>query len=75
MILSSSDYIVIGPIGRRHDYTTFYKTKDLGIWVKCGCFNDSIDDFFEKVKETHGTSKYAKEYFVAIELAKVKLEI
>ena len=36
---------------------------------------NSIEEFLKRVKETHGTSKYAKEYFAAIEIAKVKLAI
>ena len=47
------DVICIGPIGSRNDYTTFYKTKDNGIWVRCGCFNNSINAFEKEVKKTH----------------------
>ena len=31
------DYLAVGPIGSRNDYTTFYRTAS-DIWVRCGCF-------------------------------------
>lgn len=53
VIMSERDYFVVGPIGSRGKYTTFYKTKR-GIYVSCGCFTGSIDEFERKVKITHG---------------------
>ena len=52
-IMSTNDYIVIGPIGSRSDYTTFYLDKDRNIYVKCGCFSGTIEEFENAVKETH----------------------
>ena len=72
-INSIDSYITIGPIGSRDDYTTFYLDKDRNIWVKCGCFNDTIDKFKEEVIKVHKDNKYAKQYLAAIELAKIKL--
>lgn len=73
-IHSNSDYLCIGPIGSRSDYTTFYNTEDQGIWVTCGCFNGSIDDFKRQMKKTHPRrSQYRKEYTDAIRMAKMKL--
>ena len=68
-------YITIGPIGSRNDYTTFYRTSNNTIDVKCGCFHGSIQDFRKKVKKTHGNSKYAKEYIAASYLAIRHIEL
>lgn len=73
-ITSEDDLLVVGPIGSRNDYTTFYKTKNKGIWVCCGCFNDSIEAFAKKVYSTHGNSHHTREYLAAVELAKMKLD-
>ncbi len=73
-IQATIDYLTIGPIGSRNDYTTFYKTKGHGIWVCCGCFNSSIDDFRKKVIETHGSDRHAKIYLKSIALAEASLK-
>ena len=74
--VSKSDHIiVIGPIGSRNDYTTFFRSKDNDIIVKCGCFNGNISEFLKKVNETHGDNKYAVEYRAAIEIAKIHIDL
>lgn len=72
VINSSRDYLVVGPIGSRAAYTTFYRTAS-DIWVCCGCFNDSIDAFETEVRKTHGDNPHARAYLAAIELAKIQL--
>ena len=67
--------LVIGPIGSRNDFTTFYRDKDSEITVKCGCFLGKIDRFLEKVTRTHGDSKYAMVYRVAVEVAKLQIDL
>ena len=71
VIKSTQDYLVVGPIGSRDDYTTFYRTES-DIWVCCGCFNGAIAEFEQAVKATHGDNYYAQEYLEAIELAKTR---
>ena len=66
--------MIIGAIGSRDDTTTFFRTKDKQIFVKCGCFRGSIDDFVKAVKETHGGTKHEKTYLLAVELAKAQIE-
>lgn len=69
-----TDYMLIGSIGSRNDFTTFYKDIDGGISVKCGCFSGTIEEFREKVEETHGTNtKHAKVYQAAANLAEVQI--
>ena len=70
---SSSDVLIVGPIGSRNGYTTIYHT-DKGIFVRCGCFRGSLNEFSEKVKETHGESKHAKDYLTLIDFVKVKYD-
>ena len=67
-------YLVMGPIGSRNAFTTFFRTKDRKIKVICGCFFGTIDEFLAKVKLTHGDSKHAKVYQVAVEVALAQLE-
>jgi len=64
----------IGPIGSRNEYTTFYRNKNEKIEVRCGCFNGIIEEFLEKVAETHGENKHASVYRAAAEIAKLQIE-
>ena len=74
-VMDASDYITIGAIGSRDDTTTFYRGTDGGIYVSCGCFSGSIDDFAAKVKAVHAGTKHEKTYLLAIELAKVQMNV
>ena len=74
-IAKTTEIFLAGPIGSRNDFTTFYKNKNDGISVKCGCFNGSIDDFENTVKENHNGTKHEKTYLKLIELAKIQIEI
>jgi uncharacterized protein YjbI with pentapeptide repeats len=65
-IKSVDDILLIGPIGSRADYTHIYRT-DKGVYVKCGCFFGTVDEFVSKVKDTHGDNKYANQYFKVID--------
>ena len=51
------------------------ETKDGGVDVVCGCFSGTLAEFAAKVKETHGESKFAKEYLAAVEVVKVHFEL
>ena len=72
-LMESSDCITIGAIGSRDDTTTFYRGTDGGIYVSCGCFSGSIDDFAAKVKQVHAGTKHERTYLLAIELAKAQM--
>ena len=74
LVTGSADYITIGAIGSRNDTTTFYRGADGKIYVSCGCFNGSIDDFASKVKAVHAGTKHEKTYLLAVELAKAQIE-
>ena len=75
LVTKSSDCITIGAIGSRNDTTTFYRGADGKIYVSCGCFSGSIDDFAAKVKAVHAGTKHEKTYLLAIELAKAQIDV
>lgn len=58
----------IGGFGRVERTTYFFKLTDGNIGVRCGCFAGNLDEFRKKVKETHGKTKYAKEYLMIADL-------
>lgn len=72
-VFSANHVLVIGAIGSRNDFTTFFRDKDNEITVKCGCFHGKIDKFLEEVTATHGDSKYALVYRAAAEAAKLQI--
>lgn len=67
-ILNDYDYACVKGFGSEARITTFYKNKDDGISVVCGCFRGTIDEFRAKVEETHRKSKWAKEYLMIANL-------
>lgn len=74
-----TDFFYITNIGSRSYTTFFYKRKidnHFEIFVSCGCFKGTIDEFKNKVKETYEKgSKYRKQYLNAIKVAKNIIEI
>ena len=66
--------LMIGPIGSRND-TTFFRTKENIIKVKCGCFYGTIDEFLVKVEITHGNNKYGQVYRLAAEFARAQIKL
>ena len=74
-ISSNADYICFKGFGSENRNTIMFKTKNGDVHVSCGCFVGSLKEFTDKVKETHGNTKYAKEYLACIEVAKIHFEI
>lgn len=72
-VYGNANYLVIGPIGSRNAFTTFYRNKDEIIMVVCGCFHGTIDEFADQVAKTHGNNEHAKAYKAAIQLAKIRV--
>ena len=71
---SVNDILIAGPLGSRSGYTQLYRT-DKGIFVKCGCFFGTIDEFADKVKGTHGDNEHSKAYTRLIAYAKEHFEV
>ena len=68
---SASDVLIVGPIGSRNGYTTIYHT-DKGVFVTCGCFGGTLDEFAKVVEKTHGNNNHARDYKALVEFVKVK---
>ena len=73
-IQSYSDVLIVGSIGSRNDYTTIFHT-DKGVFVRCGCFKGTLDEFEAEVKQTHNGSKHERDYLALIQFAKIKFEL
>ena len=73
-IQSPSDVLCAGAIGSRNGYTTIFHT-DKGVFVQCGCFQGTLDEFESKVKETHQGNKHERDYLALIQFVKVKFEL
>ena len=67
-VYGDADYTTAKGFGSEYRTTTFFKQKGYSIGVRCGCFYGTIDEFRDKVKETHGESKLAKEYLMLADL-------
>lgn len=69
LIRGNADHYQCGPIGSREDFTTFFKGKDGGVYVSCGCFYGTMDQFLTKVKNEHGDNIHSKVYYSAANTA------
>ena len=72
---SESDLCFFSKFGSENRDITFFRTKDGDIFVVCGCFRGTLKEFIREVKETHGDSKYAKEYLAIVEVVKIKFNL
>ena len=68
-VYGNADYATASGFGSECRTTTFFKLKNSDeIGVRCGCFYGTLKEFKEKVKETHGETKKAKEYLMLADL-------
>ena len=68
-------FLQIGPLGSRCDYLNVFLT-DHGVYVRAGCFWNTLAAFSKAVTETHGkTSVHAKEYAAAISQIKLHAKL
>lgn len=72
-VMHSRDYLTVAPIGSRGGPTTFFRNAEGGIYVKCGCFSGSIEEFLQKVEKTHKNNRHAAAYRLAAELAQIQI--
>ena len=73
-VSGDADYTYIHGFGNCYRTTTFFRTKEHGICVVCGCFYGTLDEFRNKVKETHGDTKIGKEYLMVADLMEFKFK-
>ena len=72
-VSGDADYATASGFGSEYRTTTFFKLKNSDeIGVRCGCFYGTLKEFKEKVKETHGETKKAKEYLMLADLMKYR---
>ena len=67
-------YLCIGPIGSRAGYLQAWLT-DAGVYVRAGCFWNTLAKFKTAVKETHKRNEHAREYEAAIKLIEAHARI
>ena len=69
----NTDIFIAGPLGSRDSYTTFFHTNK-GIFVQCGCFRGTLEEFTAKVKETHNNNEHSRNYLAIAEFVKQKYQ-
>ena len=67
-VREASDIALIKGFGSEFRATSFFRCVDGLVRCQCGCFYGTVDEFRSKVRETHGNSKYAKEYLMIADL-------
>ncbi len=65
--LYETGFIIIGHIGSRNDVTYYHVQNDL---VRCGCFNGTLAEFEESIRERHKDGRYLHEYEAALTFIK-----
>lgn len=66
--------LTIGRIGSESDTVTFFRNKAGTIYVDCGCFFGTLNEFRDKIRQTHGDTKHAKVYGIAADLAEAQID-
>ena len=67
-----ADYAYAHGFGSEYRTTTFFRLKDGGVGVRCGCFYGTLQEFRDKVRETHKDTKKAKEYLILADLMELR---
>lgn len=75
MVRDNADYLCFRGLGSYNRNTTFFKCHDGHIRVSCGCFHGDLVEFENQVRETHGDTKYAKEYLACVAVVKIHFGI
>ena len=74
-LIGERPFIGISNIGSRNDTLMAFLT-DKGVYVRAGCFFDSLEAFREAVRETHGpVGTHAEEYAVAIQMIEIHAKL
>jgi hypothetical protein len=73
-LLKNNPVLIIGPIGSRQAYMTAYNT-DKGIYIKTGCYFDTVENFKLSVDKTHHGTKHEHDYMTAIAFVKAVMRV
>ena len=71
-VCGDADYAYAHGFGSVNRTTTFFRLKDGGVGVRCGCFYGTLGEFREKVRETHKDTKKAREYLMLADLMELR---
>lgn len=71
-ICGNADYAYAHGFGSVYRTTTFFRLKDGGVGVRCGCFYGTLQEFRDKVRETHKETKKAREYLMLADLMELR---
>ena len=74
LVCGNADYAYAHGFGSINRTTTFFRLKDGGVGVRCGCFYGTLQEFRNKVRETHGETKKAKEYLMLADLMELRFK-
>ena len=72
-VCGNADYAYAHGFGSVYRTTTFFRLKDGGVGVCCGCFYGTLQEFRDKVRETHKETKKAREYLMLADLMELRL--
>jgi len=64
-LVGDRPFFTTGPIGSRNAMLQAFLT-DAGVYVRAGCFWDTLDEFRKAVAKTHPSGPHAEEYKAAI---------
>ena len=73
-VSGNADYAYAHGFGSINRTTTFFRLKDGGVGVRCGCFYGTLQEFRDKVRKTHGETKKAKEYLMLADLMELRFK-
>ena len=73
-VYGNADYAYAHGFGSVNRTTTFFRLNDGGVGVRCGCFYGTLDEFREKVRETHKESNLAQEYMMLADLMEMRFQ-
>lgn len=73
-LIGDRPVLVLGPLGSRCAYLTTFLA-DAGVYVRAGCFWNTLDAFKAAVTATHGDNNYGLEYRAAIALIEAHAEL
>lgn len=67
-VYGNAHYATAKGFGSEFRNTTFFRLKDGGIGVRCGCFQGTLAQFRERVRGTYPEGKKGKEYLMLADL-------
>ena len=74
LVCDDEDYAYAHGFGSINRTTTFFRLKDGDVGVLCGCFHGTLQEFRDKIRETHGETKKAQEYLMLADLMELRFK-